>query len=345
MSTRPSYKRAARSSFEVPQIPTHRLKLDRSDPPECIDRDPPRSTCQLQGPRDEVQCMQVQYSSQQDAMEQLSEFPFPHSYQLQPTIDRLTIDTPQANQFASWHMRSDRPDSWSSGCSPLSYMSPMPSLASSDSRSPLSPTTPQTPANVFSSAARSLKQIVMADELGMTLDGIKELDEFASLSVSGSEKRGGRVLPKRVYRPIRQRRSSTDSPRVSRRTSIRSARNASLPSNRLKLQSIEEWSNQADPDLDSRDWWKEVNWSRFSDSSSPSMSEGDVDTLADEPTRRLDLMSRRRGSSYRGCIFLPANHEHKLPYLKDVDMEMESQPDGQASAGRTDVTDSIQRSW
>lgn len=318
MLTRPTYKRAARSSFSVPQAPARRLRLDTSDVLRDVDDNSSSTVSIPQAPAVDVQDARMQYSDHQDTTEPLSEFPFPQQLQFADALqnprpmERLTLNTTHGSAFSQ--MRPTRIDSWSSECSPLSYVSPMPSLASSELWSPSSPATPQTPADVFNTVEPSLEQLVMADDLGMTLDEIKELDRFAALSVAGSEKRGGRVLP---HSPTQQRRSSASSRRFSRRSSIRSDRKGSLPYSRPRLQSIEEWTNQVDDELETKDWWKEVNWSRFSDSSSSSMSDSDLDALAEEPTRRPEL--KRRSSSYRGCIFLPDNHGHKMPYLGETD--------------------------
>ena len=135
--------------------------------------------------------------------EELSEFPSPRQPRTEPTNKHLQISIPPPDidldaiqaSFRSFPPRQD----FTSHCSFSSQesfdpVSPVPSLASSDSISTLSPETPATPASMFTSAADSLKQVILADQLGISVDVMRELDEFASLQVCGSSKRSGRIL-------------------------------------------------------------------------------------------------------------------------------------------------------
>lgn len=91
----------------------------------------------------------------------------------------------------------------------------------------------------------------MADELGLSVDEVKEIDDFASMDVSGCRKRSGRVLARKYL--------------AQRRTSARKG-NTGIERTE-KARTLEH----------GRDWWKQVNWSAFSDSDSDSSDEEDED--------------------------------------------------------------------
>lgn len=110
------------------------------------------------------------------------------------------------------------------------------------------------------SASHSLRRLLIADDLGLSVDEFKQLEEFANMRVSGSPKRSGRVL---VKKKIRQRRSSARSHQSGFEEQTRI-------SDTDTSERCEQWAREVVPASDSRDWWKDVSWSKFSDSSSDS---------------------------------------------------------------------------
>lgn len=137
---------------------------------------------------------------------------------------------------------------------PLS--SPSSSSSGSEEWPSLSSITLSTPATSISCSSHALKQQLLARELDISVDDLRDLEEFANLSVSGSVKRSGRVL---VQKRIRQRRSSTRSTlsNISKRGQSTCLEHTSISKTQASL-SV----------LNAKDWWKEINWSRWSDSSS-----------------------------------------------------------------------------
>ncbi|KAK5092008.1 hypothetical protein LTR70_006107 [Exophiala xenobiotica] len=190
-------------------------------------------------------------------------------------------------------------------------ISPWPSMSSdcTTAYSPLSPTTPCTPSTVFDSAAASLKKLLEADDLGMTVSEISELSRFA---VGPYRKRAGRVLVKKkatmrrgssqrrvskVDRDGRKRSSAVSGSSLDARTRESLAISSGIsgrgagPGTRGSTASSSGISGSAaDPGLrgsgarSSMDLhgpiqespayprWREINWSRMSDSSSATLS-------------------------------------------------------------------------
>lgn len=131
--------------------------------------------------------------------------------------------------------------------------SPSSSRSASEVWSPLSPITPLTPATSIGSSYQARRQHLLARDLDMSVDDLQDLEEFANMSVSGSTKRCGRVL---VHRRIRQRRTSTQRRRSSGNKQADHDPNSPTLS-QLPL-----------PRMQPNEWWREVSWSTWSDSSS-----------------------------------------------------------------------------
>lgn len=163
--------------------------------------------------------------------------------------------------------------------------------------SPLSPTTPCSPTTVFDSAAASLKRLLEADDLGMTVGEIKELSEFAA---GPYRKRAGRALVKKkatMSRGSSQRRVSKADRGGRKRSSAVSGSSLDARTRESLASSSGISGSAADPgpregvapssmevhgpiqvggQHQTRPWthprWREINWSRRSDSSSAASS-------------------------------------------------------------------------
>lgn len=133
--------------------------------------------------------------------------------------------------------------------------SSLPSLASSQLYSPTSPTAPPTPTSRFNSAVNTLKLVLMASDLGMSVNELEELNEFASTPQPGSSKRAGRILS---HRDMRQRPDSGFD--VAKHGSTHGRRDCKVGN----------CGQHASPE----DMWKDINWSSsFSDTSDDEMTE------------------------------------------------------------------------
>ncbi|KAK5943872.1 hypothetical protein PMZ80_003153 [Knufia obscura] len=243
------------------------------------------------------------------------------------------------------------PTSISPRTSLASTASPWPSLSSTcttaTANSSLSVPTPNTsisgsisPNTVFDSAAASLKRLLMADDMGMSPDEIRELNDFAS---SQSQKRNGRVLVKKkpmMRRPSSQRRVSKVSHGNGKRGSGRSesgapGENRSGNSRGSLVRSSVDVSNSAQISVQGRGQapprWREVNWSRsrsrFSDSSSASAasSMSRLDSIS-APHAEFDRMPvELRNESIESNTPVPLNMEvdsqdEDDESLMDIDM-------------------------
>lgn len=114
----------------------------------------------------------------------------------------------------------------------------------------------------------------MANDIGMSLQELEELNEFAAAPMSGSSKRGGRVL---VRKDIQQRREGGKS-------GVSGYGGQNLFHRRDECSS-ENCGRHASPGM-----WRDVTWSRFSDSTDEgaSMSGGNMDLDGDEEMTALE---------------------------------------------------------
>lgn len=207
----------------------------------------------------------LEIPSSKDGPERPPIHPLPTPPRSHPSIPTIFSYSPPSSSYGP---QTPSPTPISTGLS-----SKFPSLSTSSRRpsSPSSPITPTTPLSRFNSAASALKLVLMANDVGMSLQELEELNEFAEApSTSGDtcSKRAGRVLMRKdvQQRRERQQKKSGDSYMTSQD-----------PFHKREDCKTETCGRHTAP----ASKWRDIQWSRFSDSTDEDVVMPGIDANSD----------------------------------------------------------------